>query len=342
MRCFIGIDAGGTNTRGLCVSEDGKVIAHAIGGTGNYQVVGINQAFSTIKDVVEVCLHQASINNYEVASIGFGISGLDRKKDEDIITKMIGDMQISSPYVLKNDTFLILRAGTDDGVGIAVVSGTGSNTVGRARDGKEMRVGGLGFEFGDTGSGHDIAVAGIRAAFRARDGRGPNTIIGRLIVDRLSLKDLDDLVDLGIPSEGTENNEIKYSISMLAPLVFEAADMGDQVAKSILVEMGRDLGLSVVLVGKRLFSREDTFPLVLGGSVLSKTKISLFADTIIEYTKSYFPNVQGFVLSYPPVVGGVLLAIDEYVRNHPDCGCDDLPQCKSFKQQIIEQSRMFF
>src|SRR5262249_56446057 len=79
--------------------------------------------------------------------------------------------------VVENDTFAVLRAGTDRGWGIAVVCGSGINCVGVAPDGRHARFPSLGAITGDWGGGYDVGLASVIAAARAEDGRGPATTL---------------------------------------------------------------------------------------------------------------------------------------------------------------------
>ena len=74
-----------------------------------------------------------------------------------------------------HDAVPILAAGSPEGWGVALISGTGSLAFGRDRQGRSCRAGGWGFLFGDEGSGYAIALAGLRAAAQAADGRAPAT-----------------------------------------------------------------------------------------------------------------------------------------------------------------------
>ncbi|WP_345964448.1 BadF/BadG/BcrA/BcrD ATPase family protein [Streptomyces sp. BRB040] len=59
--------------------------------------------------------------------------------------------------------------------GVVLAIGTGSVAVGIGADGAYARVDGWGPLLGDDGSGARIGTAGLRAALRAHDGRGPAT-----------------------------------------------------------------------------------------------------------------------------------------------------------------------
>ncbi|MYS50866.1 ATPase, partial [Streptomyces sp. SID6013] len=61
--------------------------------------------------------------------------------------------------------------------GVVLAIGTGSVAVGIGADGTYARVDGWGPLLGDDGSGARIGTAGLRAALRAHDGRGPATAL---------------------------------------------------------------------------------------------------------------------------------------------------------------------
>ena len=80
-----------------------------------------------------------------------------------------------------NDTFAVLRAGTERGWGVAVVCGAGINCVGVAPDGRHARFPALGAITGDWGGGYDLGLAAVSAAARSEDGRGPRTSLERAV-----------------------------------------------------------------------------------------------------------------------------------------------------------------
>lgn len=303
----IGIDVGGTKTAAALVSPDGEVLARASGGPGNYQEIGIDAATAVYTDVVSSLRIAAEQGDVTIDAAAWGISGWDRPKDEATLLPVLrsADELADAHRAAVNDAFLLLRAGSMDGTGVALVSGTGSNCVARGPDGVPRRLGGLAFEFGDGGSGSDIGRDGIRAAFRGADGRGPHTLLSELLMDRFSLQRLDDLVDYFIADAAEGINE-----SHAAPLVFDAATLGDPVASQILVDAGRELALSVRTLARELFSADAAFALVLGGSVLQRAANPTMRNSLIASVHDEFPNAIPETPSAPPLLGAALLALD--------------------------------
>ncbi len=300
-----GIDAGGTKTAGLLVDLEGRVLARSLAGTGNYQGPGTEVAGGEIRRALEPLFQAAAREGATLAAVGFGISGWDRPRDEQVIRAMVEAACPEVPTRLVNDTYLILRGGTPDGVGVAVVSGTGGNTVGCGPDGRLYRVGGLLSELGDSGGGSDLGLLALKAARRGFDGRGRATVLTERIMAHWGLSHIEDAADRFIPEFGFGGGTAE-----LAPLVFDAAADGDRVARELIEGCGDELGLCARLVAEHLFRPDEAFPLVMGGSVLQKGRGTLFHDAILAEVRKVFRQVRPSVLQGPPVLGGVFYAVD--------------------------------
>ncbi len=306
MKAFIGIDVGGTKTLGVAVDEQGNILKKTLSTAANYQAVGIKTASNVLSGVMQELMSAVTAAGVSVAACAYGISGLDRPVDEQRIRGMVDAIHPGGPMVLVNDTFLILRAGTEDGIGVAVVSGTGSNCVGRGPGGTPFRIGGLCYEMGDAGSGWDIAVEGLRAARRGFDGRGRATIIHDLILEEFGLGHIDDAMDFLIAGQDPAT-----LYGRLTPLVFRAAAQGDLVARQILIDAGQELGRCIALVATRLFNRTDEFGCVLGGSVMLTDITSLMRKALELELHRSFPNAAVVRIPCQPVCGALLLAMDK-------------------------------
>ena len=79
--------------------------------------------------------------------------------------------------MLRNDTFAVLRAGTERTWGVGVVCGFGTNCSAVAPDGRTYRFPALGWIAGDWGGGSDIGEAALWHAVRSEDGRGRRTAL---------------------------------------------------------------------------------------------------------------------------------------------------------------------
>ena len=298
---WLALDVGGTRSTALVVREDGTVAGRADGGAGNYQAIGHEDARRTFERVLAEALEQAEIAPAAVGWAGYGIAGADRPKDFAAIEALLP--AAITPHTLVNDTQLVLHAGTPDGVGVALVSGTGTNAVGRNGAGRVARVGGLAPELGDFGSAADLGREALRLAMRGHDGRGQPTLLYDRLCAVLDLDALEDIIDLWIAGDGRAS---RYGT--LAPLVFEAAAEGDGVARGLLERAGREAGLCARLLIERLFEPGESVSVVLGGSVLQRGADPTLIQTIARELAAVGDHIEVRRLLVEPVVGGALLA----------------------------------
>lgn len=306
-RLLLGIDAGGTKTECALVSlPDGRVSRHW-GDPSNYQGVGIALATEVWRQLIAQCCADLQVTPADISGAGLGIAGLDRPRDEGRIAAAFDSLIPGLPRVLVNDAYLVLRAGTPDGVGVTAISGTGANAMGEASDGRRFRVNGLGPDFGDFGSASDIGAEAVRRAFRSLDYRDRPTILCKLIEEALHLEQLTDLVDLMLFDSP---QPAEYHPGYLAPVVIQAAAQGDSVAIEILQWAGAELGLASLAVARQLFQPRDAFPLVLGGSVLQKGRSPFMMDRLVGDLRSEFPQAFPVVLTARPVLGAMRYALD--------------------------------
>ncbi len=302
----LGLDGGGTKTLAAVADLEGNVLGIGRSFGGNFQGVGRKAATLELKKAIDGALADASANPRDISAAGYGIAGADRKKDFDTVAEILSKVDPSGNFVLCNDTTLVLRAGTTDGVGVATVSGTGSNTMGFNAAGDHVKVGGLGDFSGDYGSSSDLVKSAVVASMKSRDGRGPKTILTGMLCEALGLEEIGDIIELTF-----FDNYQHLSLNRFAPLVFEAARRKDRVAISILSQAGRLVGRDVLSCMKRLFpDRNARVPLVLGGSVYQKGTHPAMIDSLEKTVRRGYPNVILKRLSDEPCVGGVLLALD--------------------------------
>lgn len=303
----LGVDAGGTKTVAVAAGRSGRVLGTGRGGNGNFQDCGVARARDAIRRAVTDAVTQAAAGDQPPAAVCYGVSGADRPQDFATIDGMVRPL-VSTPRLrLENDTIIALRAGTPDGVGVAVVAGTGSNTIGRAPDGTKLQVGGLGRLSGDFGSAGQLAEAGVVAAIMGDDGRGPPTALTSMITTHLGIARIEDVIELGFHDAG----RVRSQIGELAPLVFEAASRGDAVARSILREAGEKMALAVGVILDRLFPGTADVPIVFGGSIFQRARDPLLFDTLLAGCRARCPGARFVRLEVEPVLGAVGFAFDD-------------------------------
>lgn len=178
------------------------------------------------------------------------------------------------------DIDLVMWSGSDVGQGIGLIAGTGSNCMGKDRDGKTFKVGGMSHLMSDEGSGFSLGWSCLRLITKMSDGRVPKT---KLLPDILNFYNQKSVVDLKNYLLTTQN--LKAEIASSAPILLEAVSLGDQEASEIIDREINELVLMVATIN-RLMSPTNIYPVFVAGS--------LFAN---EYFLNKFKeNLQ---LSYP-------------------------------------------
>jgi N-acetylglucosamine kinase-like BadF-type ATPase len=302
---FVGVDAGGTKTHALVADESGEVLGVGRAGTGNWEGVGLDGALAALRQAVGEALTAARTSPQEVTAAGYGLAGLDWPSDEARLRPLVEELGLSGPSVLVNDTFVALRAGAREPWGVVIVAGTGTTVAGRNRRGEMARTLGLGYPFDDWGSAPDLAQAALHAVARAYTGRGPATALSNRLVRLVGAADMADLL------EGV--SRWRYNLfPLVADVVralMEEADGGDGAAREIVLRAGRELGGGAVVVIRRLGMEDEEFDLVLAGG-LFRSASPLLLDTLRGTVQAVAPGARPVRLDVPPVVGGVLLAMD--------------------------------
>lgn len=307
MRYVLGVDAGGSKTIAAASDATGRVRGIGRAGSANFQSCGIAGARAQIQLAVEGAIKKAGLEPNDVEAVCYGVAGADRPKDFDTIRGFTETLTFCRNYRLENDTIIALRAGTRDGVGIALIAGTGSNAIGRSAEGEKLQVGGLGPLSGDFGSAGQLSEAAVAAAIMGEDGRGPRTALTGKIKKHLRLAHIDDIIEFFF----YDSKHPPLELGTLAPLIFDAADEGDQVAISILQEAGQNIARAVKVIANRLFPVQDRLTVVFGGSVFQKAKSLALIDSVVQECKAHRPQTRFIRLEVEPVLGAVKFAFDD-------------------------------
>jgi N-acetylglucosamine kinase-like BadF-type ATPase len=238
----------------LLADEEGNVVSRAQGGGANLHVHGE----TGVESVLEGLLAELDPPSPPVAA-GFGLAGVDRPAERQVIAELLPRIGITVPVRVENDAFIALVAGSPDRTGIVVVSGTGSIAFGLHPSGATARAGGWGHILADEGSAYWLGHAALRRGIRAADGRGPATSFG----DRVSRK-LGFEVPEGLVSWFYDQERSRYRIAELAGLVEEAARDGDRDAEDLLEEAALHLARAAHAVERKL-GFEQPYTVVLSG-----------------------------------------------------------------------------
>lgn len=268
---LLGVDGGGTSTIAWLADSQGNVLGRGRSGASNVKAIGQDAARRALERAIRQAFADAATEPAPADVACFGLAGFDRPDDKKLIEAWSEANQWARRLVLVNDGDLLLAAGTTQGWGIGVISGTGSIAVGKAPDGRAARAGGWGYLFGDEGSAYSVAIAALRWIARTWDGRLPQQDNAGPLIERICAA-------LGVtrPPElisAIYKPEVdRARVAALAPLVVEAAEERSEAAAAILLEAADELAACVLAVAQALgFANAPetaSFPLVTAGGFL--------------------------------------------------------------------------
>ena len=302
-RLVLAVDGGNSKTDLALLREDGEVLALVRGGNSSPHHIGLDGCLALLERLYDDARAQAGLENGARADVGqLLLAGLDLPVEEVRLHDAAAGRGWAERLTVGNDTFAVLRAGTERGWGVAVVCGAGINCVGVGPDGRHVRFPALGAISGDWGGGYDVGLAALSAAVRSEDGRGPRTRLEGAVPGHFGL---------GTPGELVEAIHLgaiaQRRIIELPPVVFDAAG-SDPVAAGIVDRLAAEV-LALVRAAIERLELEDAaaVEVLLGGGMFRTADGRLLGA--IE--TGLGAGVELRVTSSEPIVGAALLGLDD-------------------------------
>ncbi|MBU2887556.1 ATPase [Gilvimarinus agarilyticus] len=222
---YLGVDGGGTKCRAILVDQENRVIGEGNGGPAN-PYHGVPRALESIVNATDNALRSAGLKPEDKSRVvaGLGLAGVNVPSLYTIVK------QWDHPYYaqyLTTDLHIACIAAHNQIDGAVIVSGTGS--CGFAHVGNDtLTLGAHGFPLGDVGSGAWMGLECIKAVLLDSDDLGPKTAMTELVAEQLQAR--------GIMIVERLNGAKSSDYAKMAPLVFAAAEQGDEIALSIVHE----------------------------------------------------------------------------------------------------------
>jgi N-acetylglucosamine kinase-like BadF-type ATPase len=303
---LLAVDGGATKTDLALVSSDGALLALQRGPLSSPHYLGLQGSLDVLGELLERAATEAGLptDDGPVTELGqILIAGVDLPSEVEDFYTAVGERRWSTRTIVDNDTFAILRAGTEQGWGVAVVCGTGINCVGIAPDGRHARFPALGTITGDWGGGYDVGAAAVSAAARSEDGRGDKTTLEQAVPAYFGLATPTEL------AEAIHHDHIALRrIGELPPVVFAEAAR-DDIAAEIVQRLADEVVALARVALQRLDLTHEPVEVLLGGGLLRgngtleaaiEGGLSKVGDAItVRNTES------------PPIVGAALLGLDQ-------------------------------
>jgi N-acetylglucosamine kinase-like BadF-type ATPase len=302
---YLAIDGGNSKTDIVIGDERGRVLGYARGPGTCHQNIGLDETIARLRRLVAQARGQADLPADEpVVRAEVFLAGADLPAEVHLLTRTLAEQRWGHELALENDTFALLRAGTDAPDAIAVVCGAGINCVGRTGDGRTARFPSLGRLSGDWGGGGHLSWLALWHAVRGEDGRGPATDLTRAVADHFGRPTAEAV---GAAMHLGELEEAR--LAELSPVLFAVAEAGDRVARGVVDRQAQEIVSLATVAARRLDLLDAPFVVVLGGGVLRARPPRLHA-AVVEGIHALAAKASITVVDAPPVLGAALSALD--------------------------------
>lgn len=294
-RYLLGIDGGATKTLAAVLDLDRATLHLGHGGPSNQDAVGVRAAGKALFDAANQALAGAQITDAQLDAAVLAVAGTDTDAVVDHVHS-----ERSAEWIVVGDVVGAWATATGARPGVGVISGTGSNVFGVARDGSAWRAGGWGHLLGDEGSGYWLGLQSIKAALRDREASGPPTALSDAVVQFFGADSVETLAPLVYSKPLT-----KSEIAAFAAQTARIAERGDEVARSLYQVGAHELAQQIAAVVDQTALR-GAFPVGLIGSAYKAGAV--FVDPLTRAIHEFAPEARVSVVEMAPVGGSLLLA----------------------------------
>ena len=299
MNHYLGFDGGGTKTACVLVDDSDRVVAQAVAGPSNPLRVGLGQAVAALTTAAATALAPVDLRTSDVRAVCAGLAGAGRPSVVRDVTSSLQEAFPTSFVHVTTDLEIALEAAAGSGPGVVLIAGTGSAAYGRNAAGEVVRAGGHGPWIGDEGSAFDIGRRAVVAVASARDLGAPLPQLAERISAALEISGWDELIE-----RIAQNPDEVFP--RLFPVVVEAADAGDNVAREILASAGTELADLAAAVIRRLDLQKTEFVLAKSGGVFGSS--ALLDAPLDGALKQLAPRAKIGPLEVSPAIGAARLA----------------------------------
>jgi len=295
------IDGGGTKTAVCLLDKQGRAqVLHWRGvqgseirlGASNVNTVGEVGVQRLLEQIAEIDVTlltggQVATSPQSIKSLMpqlgviAGMSGHSSAENEPLLTTFFEAQGLpTGRTIVSGDAGLALNL--VDGSGAVLIAGTGSICLGINGD-QRYRSGGLGWVFGDEGSGYFIGKEAIRSALAYQLGEGVATSLTPVVGSFLKTEFGVDLPTALLPLY-LEGKVRPTQVAKLAPSVFKEAVAGDVVSMQIVDRAARELGDLLAAVLEDI--NEEGSEVYLIGGVFVSDKQARFIEKMLDSPKA--------------------------------------------------------
>ncbi|MFV0320904.1 MAG: N-acetylglucosamine kinase [Alphaproteobacteria bacterium] len=299
---YLGIDGGGTKTAFTLIDENKEIIFQSRKSGAFYLQTGLEAIKILITEGINEAIEQTHIEPIDIAYVFIGLPGYgevaaDQSKIEAMVASAMGDMK----YHLGNDVEAGWAGSLACKAGIHLVAGTGAIAFGMDDNGNQARTSGWNHIFGDEGSAYWVAIQGLQAYSKQKDGRMKKTSLIDIFDQELELDEPFEMIGLIHDTYNADRDKI----AALAKFVSKAAKQGDAVALNIFKQAAYEYYLMVQAISNQL-QFNGVIPISYSGGVFNAKEYIL--PHLKQYLAEHHINAQLCTPKFDPEYGAALYA----------------------------------
>jgi N-acetylglucosamine kinase-like BadF-type ATPase len=244
----IGVDGGATKTECILVDASGSVISRHIAAGCNPSVVGTDAARRIVAEALGVLRSKLPAGNPK-ASVAVAL--LCMAGPREFWRELAAGLSDVERAFAADDSLPVLELATGGNPGLVLHAGTGSFVAARTHSdlvAGAHYAGGLGWRFGDSGSGYDLGRRAVARGLLELQGWAAPSGLGPLIREHTGFADAG-----AITRHFYSAPFANPLIAELAPAVLSLADRGDSAATALVLDSTGELLDLATRVAKKLF-----------------------------------------------------------------------------------------
>jgi N-acetylglucosamine kinase-like BadF-type ATPase len=312
MRYVLGVDGGGTKTHcALYDADTGRLDMLKWGPTNHEGMAGgLDDLPGTLRQMFAALLNRNNICMSDIETGVLGLAGVDTAEQHRVISSILTGLGLRR-FILCNDAFLGIKAGSSSGAGICAISGTGCCITGLDHRGNQVQVGGLGAYTGDLGGSSMLVPRAVGLVYGQLFREQPYTELTRAMFRWLDITDKDEFIDL---LTTRLNDDYAKTTLDLCRILFATAEEGDRASLALLEESGESYAGGIAgAITQLSFTPDETVEIVFAGSLFTKAECTHAQKTAERILRGRFPvrELLFTTLDVPCAAGAVIWALSE-------------------------------
>ncbi|MDR0292889.1 MAG: hypothetical protein LBH95_01900 [Oscillospiraceae bacterium] len=312
MRYVLGVDGGGTKTHCALYDADTGRLDMLPWGPANHGSMagGLKELPSVLRGMFRTLLSRSNIEMRDIEMGVLGLAGTDTAEQHRIISGILTELGLSR-FVLCNDAYLGIKAGSAGGTGVCAISGTGCCIAGMDSKGGRVQIGGRGEYTGDLGGSYMLVPRAVGLVYSQLFREKPFTALTTAIFRWLDITDRQDFMEF---ITDRLNRDRAGTTLELCRILFQTAAEGDEAALSLLEASGVSYAGGIAgAISQLSFAPGEPLEIIFAGSLFTRAECDHTQKTVEKLLRERFPR-SGLLfhkLDVPCVAGAILWALSE-------------------------------